>query len=196
MSENKIWKVCQSGLNGTAIVLPELVDIIEKENSDGIVNTFHDNELDAYKKALEVQNNVVNDLTGTFESETELNKQATLLGTLLAVSLMNMAKTKGNHNLANMEIWMNFFNQVLGVALGNIETMSVEKFQEIVSPKDIKEYLVKWIIVYISGFCKHTPSNEVQKEVAESIVSVVDKCYELITKSNIEQELKNPELVK
>lgn len=196
MEENKVWKVSQAGVNGTAIVIPELVDIIEKENSSGGVESFYDTELDAYKKALEIQNKIVNDLSGTIESEDEFNVQGTLLGSLLAVSLMNLSKIKGNESLANLEIWMNFFNNVLGVALGNIETKSVQDFQKIVSIKDIKEYITKWMIVYISNFCKHMPKSSVQKEVGELIVSTVDKCHELITKSDIEREIEEPELLK
>ena len=190
MSEELVWKVNPRGVNDSSIVMPELVSVIEKENYDGNTDKFFESKEEALEYALEVQNNVVNDLTGTFNDVDKLNQQSMLLGTLLSVSLTNMAKVKGNESLANMEVWINFFNKVLGLALGNIDTKNIEDFQDVVSIDDIKSYLFQWIIVYLSRFCKSTPTEEVQKEVAEMIMDMVQKSYEKIVESNINNELK------
>ena len=190
MSEELVWKVNPRGVNDSSIVMPELVSVIEKENYDGNTDKFFESKEKALEYALEVQNNVVNDLTGTFNDVDKLNQQSMLLGTLLSVSLTNMAKVKGNESLANMEVWINFFNKVLGLALGNIDTKNIEDFQDVVSIDDIKSYLFQWIIVYLSRFCKSTPTEEVQKEVAEMIMDMVQKSYEKIVESNINNELK------
>jgi hypothetical protein len=190
MSEELVWKVNPQGVNGSSIVIPEQVSIIEKENYEGNTDKFFESKEDALEYALEIQNNVVNDLTGSFNDVDKLNQQSMLLGTLLSVSLMNMAKVKGNESLSNMEVWINFFNKVLGLALGNIDTKNIEDFQDVVSIDDIKSYLFQWIIVYLSRFCKSTPTEEVQREVAEMIMDMVQKSYEKIVESNINNELK------
>ena len=185
-----IWKVSPTGKDGSSIVLPEQVEMIEKENYTEGSDKFFEDELSAYKNALDIQNNVVNDLTGTFNTVDDLNKQSMLLGTLLSVSLMNMSKVKGNKALSNLEVWISFFNKVIGVALGNVDTKDMETFQDIVSVDDVKSYLVQWFITYISRFCKSMPDDKTQKFVAESIVSTVDSCFEAIVKSDINNELK------
>lgn len=190
MSEELVWKVNPHGVNGTAIVIPEQVSPIEKENYDGDKDKFFESELDALKYALEIQNNVVNDLTGSFEDLEKLNQQAMLLGTLLSVSFMNIAKVKGNESLSDLSVWVNFFNKVLALGLGNIDTKTMDTFEDVVSVEDIKSYIFQWIIMYLSRFCKTQPSQDVQKEVAEMVMGTVQKCYELIVESNIKNELK------
>lgn len=189
MDKEFCWKVAPTGFEGTAKIVPEKVSIIEKENYTGETDKFFDEEINALKFALECQNNVVHDLTGSFEGEEDLNKQIMLLGTLSAVSCMNLSKIKGKENLAKMEIWVEFFNKAIATALGNIDTKDMDSFTDVTNANEIKTYLMQWVIAYLSRFCKSMPPIETQKYVAELIKDAVEKSYNAIIEGNIKNEL-------
>lgn len=183
----KCWKVNSAE---TQIVVEE-VNKAEVEESDNV--SYCDSELEAYKLALKVQNNVVFDLMGEMETQEESEKQVILLSTSLAVALTNLARVLKNERLSDAQIWIEFANKVCAMAIGNCHTKDSRDFKEPINVHEMKTYLGSWFFMYLARFLKYPVSKERQEIIANTVSNAFDTCYDLIFESNIESEMKEAE---
>lgn len=186
----EVFRVKDSGINGTAKIEVEKVNELERSSDKQSGVHYFDSELDAYKHALEVQNNVVNDLTGEFDSDEETGKQISLLTTLLAVSTANLAKVKGNERLMDIQVWINYYNRMVSGAMGNVDTTD-KPLDPALKDEEVKQYVVQWLLAYMGRFCAGELTEKQQKEIVDKAVSSVDEIYSLILGANVCNELAN-----
>lgn len=180
----KCWKVNA----GETFVKVEEVNKAEKEDVPNV--EYFDTELEAYKAALAVQNNVVNDLMGECSDQESSERQVIIISTILAVSLTNLARVLGNERLKDPQVWIEFANKVCAMAIGNAHTKDSKDFIEPINEEEMKVYLSSWFFMYLSRFCKYPVSQDKQDFIVNLVSETFDKCYETIFESNIENELK------
>lgn len=150
-----------------------------------------DNELDAYKYALNYQKEILNDLTNNCDDEEECNKQLILLTSLMACSTTNLAKIKGNERLASIEIWDSFYKKAVAMASGNIDTKSPDEFKDVLKPDEIRYYICQWMLAYLDRFSKCKLPEDAVKTITDNVIKCVNDCYNLIFGENVKAEISN-----